>query len=97
MGKGMEEKVARVLAARKMALEDGGIHLPNGLWRQCSLDSRAVLETCCYEELVFKLNTIAGFPKAAEETGQNSDFVAGLELAASYARVALEKVEASNA
>ena len=46
------------------------------------------------EKMIFTLNTIAGFPKAAEETGQCSDFVAGLELAASYARVMLERVAA---
>ena len=39
------------------------------------------------------LERIAGFPKAAEQTNHRGDFLAGLELAASYARVALEDVK----
>ena len=43
------------------------------------------------------LESIAGFPKAAEQTNHRGDFLAGLELAASYARVALEDVETIHA
>ena len=40
------------------------------------------------------LESIAYFPKAAEGVkGTSSDFMAGLELAASYASVALDKVK----
>ena len=35
------------------------------------------------------LESIAGFPKAAEQTNNRGDFLTGLALAASYARVAL--------
>ena len=95
MADAMREKVAR-----KMFKQDHDEPWAQGEARTKLIylnNASAALKARCFEELVFKLNTIAGFPKAAEETGQNSDFVAGLELAASYARVALEKVEASHA
>lgn len=59
--------------------------------------THAALKASHHEEVMFILNTIAGFPKAAEETGQCSDYVAGLKLAASYAKDAIAKVEASHA
>ena len=55
--------------------------------------SRADLEACHFEELVKALERIKGFPKAAEQTGHGGDYQAGLELAASYAVVALAKVK----
>lgn len=48
----MVEKVARALAARKMALEDGGVNLPDDLFYQCFPDARAALEASCHDELV---------------------------------------------
>ena len=53
----------------------------------------ATLEACHFEELCRALRSIEGFPKAAEQTGHNGDYLRGLELPAGYARAVLAKVK----
>ena len=52
MGDRIVEKVARGMAARKMGIADGGVNLPDHLWRQCTQEAYAVLEASHHEELV---------------------------------------------
>ena len=97
MADAMREKVARTLCLlndEKWDLihetSDSSFGWSEERYRQIAT---AALEACHFEELVTALERIKGFPKAAEQTGHGGDYQAGLELAASYAVVALAKVK----